>query len=86
MKAAVYHPRNGGTARVRTGAGWKVSPVAEKGWIQNEFDDSGWMVTDHRFINVASKFWRDPTGPQLPTAYTLLPGDLFFRKVFHKEN
>ena len=82
MKAAVYHPHDGGIGRVRTGAGWRVSPVAEKGWMQSGFDDSDWTRTDYRFINAASQFWRDPTGPHIPTAHTLWPGDLYFRKVF----
>lgn len=30
----------------------------------------------------AAAFWVDPNGPHLPTAYTICPGDLYFRKVF----
>lgn len=83
LQAAVFHPTgDGGIGRVRTGPGWRVAPSAEEGWTGAAFDDSAWFVTDATFINSAAMFWLDPAGPQLPTAYTISPGDLYFRKVF----
>jgi hypothetical protein len=83
LQAAVFHPTgNGAIGRVRTGPGWRVSSSPVEGWTEAGFDDSDWFVTDATFINRAAAFWLDPAGPQLPTAYTVSPGDLYFRKVF----
>jgi hypothetical protein len=59
-----------------------VSAAADEGWTAPGFDDADWFLTDASFINTAAAFWLDPAGPQLPTAYTVSPGELHFRKVF----
>ena len=84
MKAAVFHRgENGGLDRVRTGRGWRVSPVAEEGWTEAGFDDPGWTVTDWTFVNKASLANPPRQGFDMsPTPYCLCPGDLYFRKSF----
>jgi hypothetical protein len=87
MQAAVFHPINdGGIGRVRSGPGWRVSSASGDQWTAVDFDDSDWVVTDNTFLNQSGVFWLDPAGPKLPTAYTMSPGDLYFRKVFSLED
>lgn len=83
LRAAVFHPaEGGGTARVRTGPGWRVSPMAEPGWTGTGFDDSGWTLTDHTFINRARRSDSSSEGISLVSPFCLSPGDLYFRKTF----
>lgn len=85
MQAAVFHPTgNGGIGRVRSGPGWRVSSSSGVEWTAVDFDDSDWFVTDTTFLNQSGVFWLDPAGPKLPTAFTVSPGDLYFRKVYER--